>query len=460
MITLSIIHYTYIFIIIAIILTIIMKKDVTLVCILGIAVIGFLYTLKPIETVIIIYKAITVSGREFIDIIIIIAIVNCMSKVLSDIGADEIMISPISKLMVNKVMTFFILGITMMVTSWFIWPTPAVVFIGAIMVPAAIKVGLPRIWVAVVLCLFGKGAALSSDFFIQGAPATTAKTAGIEDVFQVVKASIPFWSVMSIFAIGTAFILMRIEKKKVVVEDNTIEENINEDRIIKEKNAYKAKIISNLTLALFILDVVIMLIFDIKGDEATALIGGTAILILVITVFLKYSLSEAFGELNRYIRDGFMFGMKIFAPIIIIGAFFFLGSEETATQIMGAEARGLLTDIGIVVSNKIPLSKVTVVSIQAVVSSLVGVSGSGFGGIPLVGTLAKTFGESINISVEKIAAFGQVITIWIGGGTIIPWSVVPVAAICEVNPVELARKNLIPVTVGVVATFIAGLLWI
>jgi hypothetical protein len=203
-----------------------------------------------------------------------------------------------------------------------------------------------------------------------------------------------------------------------------------------------------------------MLILDIKGDEATALIGGTAVLILVITVFLKYGLREAFGELNGYIRDGFMFGMKIFAPIIVIGAFFFLGSEDTAIRILGPDARGLLTDVGVVISNTVPLSKITVISIQGIVSTLVGVSGSGFGGIPLVGTLAKTFANSIDINIEKIAAFGQVITIWIGGGTIIPWSVVPVAAICEVKPFDLARKNLIPVIVGVIATFIMGLIWI
>lgn len=454
MIELSLIHYTYMIIIMAVILTIIMKKDVTLICIIGIGIIGFLHTLDPIKTIIIIYKAITVSGKEFIEVVIIISIVNSMSKALSDIGADEVMTSPIKKLMVNKAVAFFILGITMMVISWFVWPTPAVVFIGAIMVPAAIKVGLPRIWVAVVLCIFGKGAALSSDFFIQGAPATTAKTAGIEDSFQVVKASIPFWSVMCIFAIGTAFIIMQRENR------NVKKEKISENSDMKTRTTYKGKLVSVLTLLLLILDIIIMLILDIKGDEATALIGGTALLILVITVFLEYGSSEAFGELNRYIRDGFMFGMKIFAPIIIIGAFFFLGSEDTAARIMGSEARGLLIDVGVAISNTIPLSKATVVSIQGIVSTLVGVSGSGFGGIPLVGTLAKTFASSADISIEKIAAFGQVITIWIGGGTIIPWSVVPVAAICEVKPFDLARKNIIPVIAGVIATFIAGLIWI
>lgn len=447
-------HYVYVILILVIIIAIILKRDVALLCILGMGTIGVMTTRNLLKAVGVIYKAITVSGREFIDIILIISLVNGMSKALSDIGADEIMISPIRRLMSNKTMAFFILGITMMIISWFIWPTAAVVFIGAIMVPAAIKVGLPRIWIAVTLCLFGKGAALSSDFFIQGAPATTARSAGISDTFEVVKASIPFWSTMCIISAATAFILMKIDTRESLVEevDNTA---ITEDKRVKGSN-----VISALTIGMFILNILFMIVFKVKGEEATALIGGTAVLILIFAVIAKFGLVEALGEFTGYIRNGFMFGMKIFAPIIVIGAFFFLGSEETARKILGAEANGLLTDVSIYVSAKVRLSRISAITMQGVISTIVGVSGSGFGGIPLVGTLARAFSTSIDVSVEKIAAFGQVITVWIGGGTIIPWSVVPVAAICEVTPIELAKKNLIPVAVGVVATFIVGLIWI
>ncbi|MPM74394.1 hypothetical protein SDC9_121382 [bioreactor metagenome] len=50
-----------------------------------------------------------------------------------------------------------------------------------------------------------------------------------------------------------------------------------------------------------------------------------------------------------------------------------------------------------------------------------------------------------------LAALGQVITVWFDGGTVIPWAVIPVAAICNVNPQDLARKNLIPVLCGIAA---------
>jgi len=443
----------YLFIIILIIIAISMKRDITVLCILGLGVIGFIYTLNPIKALMVIYKGITVSGKEFIDTIIIISLINAMSKSLSEIGVDEIMIAPITKLITNKTLAFFILGITMTITSWFLWPTPAVVFMGSIMVPAAIKAGLPRIWIASVLCLFGKGAALSSDFVIQGSPSITAKTAGVEDTITIIKASIPFWAIMCLFAIGAAFIMMRKDRKEIA--DNSYKE------IAEAKNTIpnlRAEIVSKLTLILFFLDILFLFLFKLKGDDATSLIGGTAILILIIASLAGNTSIEALNHIASLVKEGFVFGIKVFAPIILIGAFFFLGSEATAKEILGENASGILTDIGLYISSKIPISKFAIVTIQGAISTMLGISGSGFGGLPLVGTLANTFGNSANLSVEKLAAFGQVITIWIGGGTVIPWSVAPVAAICKMDPFEIARKNLIPVAVGVLATFILGLL--
>ena len=166
---------------------------------------------------------------------------------------------------------------------------------------------------------------------------------------------------------------------------------------------------------------------------------------MIISSIIHTDIKTSLGEVTKYIKSGFTFGINIFAPIIIIGAFFFLGSESTAIDILGNGASGILSDIGIYAASKIPLSKYSVVGIQTAVSTLLGLSGSGFAGLPLVGTLANTFSTAINIDKEKIAAFGQIITIWIGGGTIIPWSVVAAAGICKVEPFDVARKNIIPV---------------
>ena len=212
MVNLGTIHYVYIIIILIIIVIIALKKDVILPCILGIGIIGYIFTGNVLKAVQIIYKAVVVSGKEFIEIVVVIALVNAMSSALTDMGVDELIIKPMKKLMINKTMSFFVLGITMTLISWFIWPTPAVVFIGSLMVPAAIKSGLPPVWAAVVLCIFGNGVALSSDFVLQAAPSITAKTANLDSPLGIIKESLPFWGVMSIVTITIAFILMKKDK--------------------------------------------------------------------------------------------------------------------------------------------------------------------------------------------------------------------------------------------------------
>lgn len=454
MVNLSVIHYAYIIIILIITTIITLKKDVILPCILGICVIGYIFTGDILSAVQIIYRAIVVSGKEFIEIVVVIALVNSMSSSLHDLGADELIIKPIRKLMLNKTMSFFILGVTVTVTSWFIWPTPAIVFIGALMVPAAIESGLPPVWAAVVLCLFGNGVALSSDFVLQAAPSITAKTANLPNALGIIKECLPFWGIMSIVTITLAFILMKKDKTSEIIVDATI---IETKKSI-QNHSIGIKTMAIVTPLTFIIDIIFIKKFNFIGSESTALIGGTAAIIMIISSIFHTDFKTSLGEVTKYIKSGFAFGINIFAPIIIIGAFFFLGSEGTAVDILGNGASGILSDIGIYVASKIPLSKYSVIGIQTAVSTLLGLSGSGFAGLPLVGTLANTFSNTINIDKEKVAAFGQIITIWIGGGTIIPWSVVAAAGICKVEPFDVARKNVIPVICGIVATVLLAMI--
>ncbi len=457
MVQIGALHYTYVITIIIIIIIMIYKKDVILPCLIGIGVIGYIATGNILNSIQIIYKAVVVSGREFIEIIVIISLISSMSKALKDIGADELMVKPMNKLMINPTLSFFILGFTMLVVSWFIWPTPAVAFIGTIMVPSALKSGMSPIWAAVALNLFGNGMALSSDFFIQAAPAITSKALGLDNPFHLIESSILLWGVMSVSTLITAFIMMK--------RDTTINTVIDQGEDSKTKTdvvKFSAKIVSILTPLAFITDIFLMYKFKFKGAEATSLIGGTAVVITTVIYVIKYNFKIALGEVAGSIKEGFIFGMKVFAPIIIIGAFFFLGSKETAVDILGSGpgSNGILADIGLYISKKFPINKISVILMQTGISALLGIGGSGFSGLPLIGTLAQVFSENVNINREGLAALGQVITIWIGGGTIIPWSVVPVAAICDVQPFELAKKNLIPVLIGIACTVMAAIIFL
>ena len=52
--------------------------------------------------------------------------------------------------------------------------------------------------------------------------------------------------------------------------------------------------------------------------------------------------------------------------------------------------------------------------------------GSGFSGLPLTGALARTFGTATGASIPVLACLGQISAIFIGGGTVVPWGLIPV----------------------------------
>jgi TRAP-type C4-dicarboxylate transport system permease large subunit len=452
MVELTSLHYMYYFIVLVVIVIMAFRKETVLPCIIGLFFIGAMQTKSIVKGVQVIYNALITSGNEFWGIILVISLVIAMSKALRDIGADELMMLPIKKLMISPTVAFFGLGFIMLFFSWFIWPSPAVALVGAIMLPAAVKAGLQPIWAAVAMNLFGHGIGLSSDFFIQGAPAITAKAAGISNPMVVSKAVLPLWITMSSVTILTSYIMMRRDNQ--LKQEKAVSSEENKD---KPKPTVGVYLVAIITPLVFILDICVMYKFKLKGGDATALVGGTAVLIMCFVSLIQHKGSDCLEKITDYIREGFMFGIKIFAPVIVIGSFFFIGSEEMAQKILGPEANGLLSDLGIYLSEHIALSKFPVAVIQMVIGIVTGLDGSGFSGLPLAGALANTFSFAIDVNKEILAALGQLSTIWVGGGTIIPWGLIPVAAICNVNPLELAKKNFIPVTVGFAATFIVAL---
>lgn len=453
--SLGLLHYIYIGMVFVIILTMAFRKDTVLPCIIGLFLIGLASSGSILSAVQVIFNAIIAAGKEFLGIIVIISLVVAMSKALGDIGADKLMMSPIKKLMVNRNIAFWSLGLVMTTVSFIIWPSPAIALVGAIMLPAALKTGLPAVWAAAAMNLFGHGIALSGDYFIQGAPDITAKAAGFDNASSIINASLPLWLTMSIVTAATAFFMMKRDLKNSNVEIAASAELTSESIV---KPSIGTILVAIATPAAFLLDAYLMFKYKLRGGDATALVGGTAVIIMALVTIIEHKLSNSFEKVTEYIKDGFIFGIKIFAPVIVIGAFFFLGSEGMAKEILGPNATGLLTDIGVYLANKTTLSKFPVVIMQAFIGGLTGLDGSGFSGLPLVGSLAQTFSGAVSISKEGLAALGQISAIWVGGGTIIPWGVIPVAAICGVEPAELVRKNIIPVTVGFIATIIVAMI--
>lgn len=104
-----------------------------------------------------------------------------------------------------------------------------------------------------------------------------------------------------------------------------------------------------------------------------------------------------------------------------------------------------------------PLNGIVGAVTLTLTGAITGLDGSGFSGISLAGSIAHLFAAAIGSGADTLTALGQVAAIWVGGGTLIPWALIPAAAICGVSPFELARRNLKPVLIGLAVTTVVAM---
>lgn len=459
-IDLNALHYVFMIFTLLILIVMVKKRDTTLICILGIFLLGIISTSSLYQGVMTVFNSFIFAIVELIGTILIISVIVSMSTILGETGISEIMISPFTKFIKTPTLAYWTIGILMMIISWFFWPSPAVALIGAVMLPVAMKVGLPALAVAMIMNLFGHGIALSGDFIIQGAPKLTADAAGIE-VGDLISASIPLVFVMGAVTTIIAFIILKKDLKsgKLKVEDKDLRK-IKEENDLRDRLTPKAK--KNLAIIvplLFVIDVAVMLIANLTGGDATALIGGTAIFILILVSILVHK-NSALEEITKYLVTGFKFGFEIFGPVIPVAAFFYLGGEGFSNVIgnfLPETSQGIVNDLGLALANVVPLNKGIGAVTLTTVGSITGLDGSGFSGLALAGSVARLFGIALGKGIETLTALGQLGAIWVGGGTLIPWAVIPAAAICGVDPFELTRRNFKPVIIGLIVTTIVGI---
>lgn len=178
--SLTIPHLLYGFFTLLILITMIFRRGIVLPSLLGTFVIACFYKGSIVSGFMAIFNANLVAARELFSIFLIITFMLALLNALKDLKADVLMIQPIQKVMVNGHLSYFVLIAVTYVVSLFFWPTPAVPLICALLVPAAIRSGLPAITAAVAITIAGQGMALSSDYIVQVAPALSAAAAGVE----------------------------------------------------------------------------------------------------------------------------------------------------------------------------------------------------------------------------------------------------------------------------------------
>jgi hypothetical protein len=127
--------------------------------------------------------------------------------------------------------------------------------------------------------------------------------------------------------------------------------------------------------------------FDIKGGDASALLGGTAVLIMTVATMLVEGV-KGLDVIADHLTDGLVFAFRVMGQILPIAGFFFLGNPETVASILGEGAPGYLFDIGQMIAKTIPPQGFLSAFGMLILGIITGLDGSGFSGLPMTGTLA------------------------------------------------------------------------
>lgn len=462
-IELTALHWIYVLFIVLIIGFMVFKRDTALICIIGIFLIAITANGSLSSSISSIFNSFIYAITELLPTILIISIIIAMSRTLTVTGINDVMISPFAKLIRTPALAYWVIGILMMMISWFFWPSPAVALMGAVLLPVALRVGLPALGVAMAMNLFGHGIALSGDYIIQAAPKLTADAAGLP-VGSVIEASIPLVIIMGTVTTITAFFFLKKDMKngKLHRDMTSGPAALNTSADPSLLSFRQKRFFAFLIPLLFAADVAAMLMLDLQGGDATALVGGTSIIILLFITITGHK-GKGLEKTTGYLIDGFQFGFKVFGPVIPIAAFFYLGDagfSKIIGEYLPKGSNGIVNDLGAALASAVPLSKEIGAVTLTTVGAITGLDGSGFSGISLAGSVAAIFSTAIGSGAETLTALGQISAIWVGGGTLIPWALIPAAAICNVDPFELARRNLAPVAIGLAVTTIAAMFFI
>ncbi|WP_181349666.1 hypothetical protein [Thalassobacillus sp. CUG 92003] len=454
-----------------IILTMVFRKGVVLPTLLGTFLVAWVYNGSLISGFMSIFNANLVAAKELFNIFLIITFMVALLHSLKDLGADKRMIQPIEKIMVNSHVSYFILVGVTYVVSLFFWPTPAVPLICALLVPAAIRSGLPALMAAVAVALAGQGMALSSDYIIQVAPGLSAKSAGV-DTELVMDQALVLSLITGAVAIGLAYFLNKHSfrskhdlqnEQEVLAMQGLTEGHPSSDHRLALWSKLFAILVPLSMLAVMIYMVSTKLgsgrMGGFEGGNGAAFIGGVAVVLLLLSTvaFGKY---RSLDYISDHITEGFVFAFKAMGPVIPIAGFFFLGSPDFAGDILSVPAEAapsLLFDLVETTQEFLPQSAFLAAFSILLIGIITGLDGSGFSGLPLTGALSASL-TNAHIDASTLAAIGQMGSIWTGGGTIIAWSsMIAIAGFCGVPVMELVRKNFIVVILGLIVSTTAAL---
>jgi hypothetical protein len=505
-------HWIYLIGIIIIITVTVMRKNVLVPAVAATFLTAWAFSGNLATALSSVFNASLSAASELFNIFLIIALMTSLLGVLSAMGADKLMVKPFQRFMRNGTSSFLVIFVITYFVSLFFWPTPAVPLIGAILLPAAIRAGLPAMAGAMAIAIAGQGMALSSDYIIQVAPGLSAAAAGA-DVSTLADRALVLSLITGLVA--AVIVFMRIRSQIVAPDDALLEQweraaadgtvLAADDKVLvadrtgggdergggisvqasgrpgAPKMSFegetpgapvkRAKAFALIVPLVFLAVVIYMvlgkftdLVPETSGGAAAGLVGGTAALLMLIAA-MTLDGRDSLQSCATHVVDGLVFAFKAMGVVIPIAGFFFIGNSDFAGKILSlgeeAEAPSFLSDLVLSTQHMIPDAPIVMGIGMLLIGMATGLEGSGFSGLPLTGSLSGTLGPASGVDVETLAAIGQMGSVWTGGGVLIAWSsLLAVAGFARVSVLELARQLFIPVVAGLlISTIIAVLIF-
>jgi len=468
---LTLAHWLYLIGTVVIVITMVFKKNVVVPALLSILVIAWVYSGSVIDGIQAVFNANLAAAVELFHIFLIIAVMTALLESIRAIGADEQMVKPFQTFMKNGFLSYWILVVITYFLSLFFWPAPAVPLIGALLIPVAIKAGLPPLGAALAISIAGHGMALSSDFILKVAPELTASASPELSAAVIGEQTLILSLVAGAVALTISYFLIRKSIKKPSEENLKQWEN-SEDadldlgkediEVKKGKHSFVFAILIPVIFLIIVTYVVLAtftnIVPNIEDGAGAALVGGTAIILLILTSVFR-NVKQSLQNVSDHITKGFVFAFKVMGLVIPIAAFFFIGNEQFAGQIFGTgenETPSFLFDLVQAGESYIPNHPLFTAFGILILGMITGIDGSGFSGLPLVGSLSGSLAVT-GADPAVLASIGQVGAIWVGGGTLVAWSpIIAIAGFAKISVIELVRKSFIPVCIGlIVATIFA-----
>lgn len=494
--TLSAAHWVYLIGLVVLIGTVVAKKNVIAPALLATFLTGLAYQGSVTTGLGAIFNAAITGTRELLPIFIIIALVSAMLGATRALGADAIMIRPLRGLFRNGHISYLLLAVVTFLLSLAFWPTPVLPLIAAILLPAAVRAGLPLLGAALAIAIAGQGMALSSDYIMGVAPALSAEGADVPARLIADRATI---IALIAGAVALAIVYFRDVRTKTqapgmaddiilpasgsthlpdppgpisgagaqaqgpaAVATLTAPVETEAERPTGRKGVLVAVAVPVLfagLLVFMLLGRFTTVVPDIDEGLGAPLVGGTAALALVAISFIA-DRKRWLEDVGQHFTEGITFSFRTMGMVIPVAGFVYIGLADYSGGILGlpegATAPAFLFDAVAAVQDHIPQAPVFAAFAMLIVGMLIGLDGNGWPGLPFTGSLASTLGDGTS-DVATLAAIAQNGASWTGGGTLVIWSsLIVVAGLTGVSVVDLARRLFIPVITGLlVATGIA-----